>query len=227
MIFSSRQSTMILSIIAVILTLTVVQAASIHKAPNITTQDLNLGVSSEVCNEFADWIGPGIIQEDCQAAINELYLDDLEPRGGQEYEFLRRGVSRESYFPWVTTPRKHWYRTCVVAIVMLDTFMPGTLPGEASDLPTLKSDTTTFNKIWEVANSVFNVCVKRGRPNAGWGYAGEHNSIGVFIIRNQGILDQTLVRDMMLTTTFNASSFSAATDLFRSPNASTVSDSWR
>lgn len=61
------------------------------------------------CNSIPDWIGNGIIDSDCQAAINELYWDDVEPRRGQEYEFLKRGVRRVSDLPWVTTPRKHSY----------------------------------------------------------------------------------------------------------------------
>ena len=63
---------------------------------------------------------------------------------------------------------------------MLDTFMPGSLPGEASDIPTLRSDISTFNSLWEMANSIFNLCVKKPQPMAGWSYAGMSNSIGWF-----------------------------------------------
>jgi hypothetical protein len=61
------------------------------------------------CTSIPDWIGNGIIDSDCQAAMNELYWDDVEPRRGQKYEFLKRGVRRVSDLPWVTTPRKHSY----------------------------------------------------------------------------------------------------------------------
>ena len=137
------------------------------------TSNLTLPDPASRCNTFDTWIGAGITKEDCQAALNELWWADVDWRKGQKYEFLRQGVSRHSDHPWVTTPRKHWYGTCVVEIVMLDTFSSHSLPGSRSILPTLKSDTATFNQIWDVANEVFKTCVKRRNPYAGWGWAGE------------------------------------------------------
>ena len=55
---------------------------------------------------------------------------------------------------------------------MLDTFLPGSLPGEASDLPTRDSDLATFNDIELVAFQIFYRCVKQAQPMAGWSYAG-------------------------------------------------------
>jgi len=82
-------------------------------APSLSLTSSNASVGSRIdpdrCNSFPDWIGNGIVDSDCQAAINELYQDDVVPRRGQKYEFLRRGVSRYFDLPWVTTPRKHWY----------------------------------------------------------------------------------------------------------------------
>ena len=182
-------------LLPVTLLLTLVHGVPVLEIPRVVPGNSGLSVTREQCNRFPDWIEDGILQEDCQAAINELYYDDVEPCRGQEYEFLRKFVRKESYLPYWLTPRKHWYRkwslnppnepkltrggkgTCVVEIVMLDTFMPGSLPGEASDLPTLKSDTTTFDSIWEVANSIFNVCVKQRQPMAGWSYAGMSRTV--------------------------------------------------
>ncbi len=61
---------------------------------------------------------------------------------------------------------------------MLNEFLPGSLPGEPSDLPTLKSDTATFDQLYEIANAVFSQCVIKKEPlemesEAGWSYAGK------------------------------------------------------
>lgn len=64
--------------------------------------------------------------------------------------------------------------TCVVVIVMLDTFYPGTLPG--ADMPQLyrQSDIATFNDIYNVAVSLSSECVKeKVEPEAGWSFAGK------------------------------------------------------
>ena len=87
-----------------------VSGATILQTPSNASSSNSLGVVKlDQCNKHPDWIGDGILKSDCQAAVRELYNDDVVPRQGQEYEFLTRGVTRQSYLPWVTTPRKHWY----------------------------------------------------------------------------------------------------------------------
>lgn len=61
---------------------------------------------------------------------------------------------------------------------MLNEFVPGVLPGQRSSLPTLQSDTSTFDQLYVVANEVFSQCVKQKEPlemesQAGWSYAGK------------------------------------------------------
>lgn len=61
---------------------------------------------------------------------------------------------------------------------MLNEFVPGTLPGEPSTLPTLQTDTATFNQLHVTANEVFSQCVLKKEPlemesEAGWSYAGK------------------------------------------------------
>ena len=63
--------------------------------------------------------------------------------------------------------------TCVVAIVMLDTFWPGTLPGDTPRVYT-RSDIATFNDIYDVALSLSSRCVRRkGEAEAGWSSTGK------------------------------------------------------
>ena len=75
----------------------------------VTAGNGTLEIGASQCSRDPDWIGGGMSVNDCQAAIAEMYHDDVVPRRKQEYEFLRRGVTRHSDLPWVTTPRKHWY----------------------------------------------------------------------------------------------------------------------
>lgn len=92
-----------------------IDGAVVPQPLTLTLSNSSLGfgrVNPDQCNSFPAWIGNGIVDSDCREAINELYRDDVEPRKGQTYEFLRRGVRRVSYDPWVTTPRKHWYGVC-------------------------------------------------------------------------------------------------------------------
>lgn len=80
---------------------------------NLTISNSTLGVprvDPDRCVNQPDWIGGGILDSDCQAALNELWWDDVNARpANQKYEFLRHGVRRVSYNPSVLTPRKHFY----------------------------------------------------------------------------------------------------------------------
>lgn len=63
------------------------------------------------CNSSPDWIGDGVSLADCKGALEELLLDDVEPRRGQEYEFYTHGAPRLEFpLPLVITPRTHEYR---------------------------------------------------------------------------------------------------------------------
>ena len=62
---------------------------------------------------------------------------------------------------------------------MVDTFFPGTLPGERSKLPILQSDIASFNTLEEVASGILRRCVGRRVPLAGWSYAGTSLLLGL------------------------------------------------
>ena len=77
--------------------------------PSSITYNASLGGTDAFCNSFEGWIGNGIIEDDCQTAINELYRTDVEPRKGQQYEFVRKGAHKTTNLPTVLTPRKHYF----------------------------------------------------------------------------------------------------------------------
>ena len=101
---------MVFSLLPIILLWSSVRGVPVLETSNVAPRNNDLDVTPEQCNRFSDWIEDGILEEDCEAAINELYHDAVVPRGGQEYEFLRKYVRKESDLPYVMTPQKHWYR---------------------------------------------------------------------------------------------------------------------
>ena len=61
--------------------------------------------------------------------------------------------------------------SCTLAIVMLNDFRHGSLPGEVP-LKTWGSDTATFLQLWKAAKRVENDCLLEGRK-PGWQSAGK------------------------------------------------------
>lgn len=75
---------------------------------NVTT-NATLGGNPAYCSNNEGWVGNGIIRSDCAEAISEFYRTNVEPRKGQEFEFLTRGVRSISHLPTLITPRKGDY----------------------------------------------------------------------------------------------------------------------
>ena len=88
------------------------QITIVHSA--IIPQSLGIALTTPAdntayCVDNEGWIGNGIIKSDCAVAISEFYRTNVQPRGGQEYEFYTIGARKTSSFPLVLTPRKHDY----------------------------------------------------------------------------------------------------------------------
>ena len=169
-----------------------VSGLTIPELPNLSSSNVTLdGFLRNRCTSDPDWVGNGIRSDDCRIAINELARTDVQPRKGQEYEFYTYGSPRLDFpLPTVLTPRTHDYGefdgadhvsnpvlrdlgTCVVSIVMLDIFSGIVLPGEPQVMPVAeRSDVATFDNILTQASSIFDVCVQKPGPRAGWSYAG-------------------------------------------------------
>ncbi|KAM0797901.1 hypothetical protein BDR22DRAFT_891943 [Usnea florida] len=149
--------------------------------------------SATKCNTLEGWIGDGISADDCEIVMSEFLRTNVRPRGEREYEFTTVGGPRASYLPWVVTPAKYDYGTCVLVIAMLYIFPPG---GETTAAPQrTHSDTATFYDLYKAATALSSACVeKKQRPQAGWSATGAHDSIGVFILRRGSQLDRVLVR---------------------------------
>lgn len=60
----------------------------------------------------------------------------------------------------------------MIAIAMLDTFRPGTLPGSTSRTYT-SSDTAMFENAWDAALRVDFACLQNRPQQMGWTYMGK------------------------------------------------------
>ncbi|KAL9130000.1 MAG: hypothetical protein Q9175_007136 [Cornicularia normoerica] len=180
-----------------------VHGAVIPQPLSTVTTNATLGGNPAYCSNNEGWVGNGIIRSDCAEAISEFYRTNVEPRKGQDFEFLTRGVRSISHLPTVITPRKGDYGTCVLVIAMLDTFWPGTLPG-VEPQRYARSDIATFDEIYHVATSLSSQCVRRKlEPEAGWSFTGARSSIGVFILRRGSDLDKVLRSSPLMITSTN------------------------
>ena len=69
--------------------------------------------------------------------------------------------------------------SCTLAIVMLDSFKPGALPGKTT-MPLARYDTASFTSLWKAARIVESQClIPRRRP--GWEPVGSSGNIGIFL----------------------------------------------
>lgn len=86
-----------------------VYSAVIPQPIEIATTNVTLRHNPVYCSNSHGWVGDGIIANDCAKAISGFYRTNVRPRGGQEFEFLTRGVRRTSIVPYILTPRKYDY----------------------------------------------------------------------------------------------------------------------
>ena len=84
------------------------------------------------CTDSTDWISPAYVQEDCETAVNSIFGHDVQRYGDIKLEFVDQGAAFSGKLPFIQTPRGYRFRSCTMAIVMLQHFSnspPGTVPG--------------------------------------------------------------------------------------------------
>lgn len=104
---------------------TIAQSAIIPQPPGIAPKSSGNDIGH--CVDYEDWLGNGIIKSDCADAISEFFRTNVQPRGGQEYEFYALGGPRTSRFPTVLTPRKYDYGERLVSSTSVHFFLPNPL----------------------------------------------------------------------------------------------------
>lgn len=91
----------------ILLQISLIQGAVIPTSIDIAATNATLGNDFAYCSDNEGWVGNGIDYSDCAEAIDDFYVTNVRPRGGQEFEFLARGVPRTSHLPYIVTPRKY------------------------------------------------------------------------------------------------------------------------
>ena len=145
------------------------------------------------CTTSIDWVGDQFNNEQCRAAIQRLFNAEVSVHGGTEFEFLSAGAIPFTSNPVMRTPRKYIVGQshsdvvgvilgadeepsgrCTLAIVMLEFFPPGSLPGQdpwgPRDYP--DTDVASFQDLW-LASDLIETCCLQSRRSPGWALAGE------------------------------------------------------
>ncbi|KAM0795955.1 hypothetical protein BDR22DRAFT_976498 [Usnea florida] len=168
-----------------------VHSATIPQSLGVTNTNATANEDTAQCIDNEGWVGNGIVVNDCVEALREFYQLEVQPRGGQLYEFLQVEETKTTNLPRINSPRRFSYGTCVIDIGMLYIYWPGKIT-EIKPLFT-RTDEATFNMIVNAAISVVSKCVEsRREPVAGWIATGQHKSIGVFILSTGSVVDRIL-----------------------------------
>ena len=140
-----------------------------------------------VCTNSVDFVGDAYRNEDCKATVQRLYNVEAVQHGATEFEFLAAGATNTTGRPAMQTPRRYtvgksllqqvvrgsltrsFQGQCTLAIVMLDFFEEGSLPGEDPSGQYIYSNTdvTSFDHIWHTAGLVLMNCMVFKR-SPGW-----------------------------------------------------------
>lgn len=143
------------------------------------------------CTTSIDWVGDGFNIEDCRATVQRLYNDEVTKHGNTKFEFLLPGAVPYTSNPVMQTPRRYsvgqsWIDLeekcagadssgkCTLAIVMLDTFLHGSLPGQDPFSPHVYADTdlASFETLWLAADFI-EICCLQSQRTPGWALVGE------------------------------------------------------
>lgn len=134
------------------------------------------------CTTSIDWVGDGYNNEDCRATVQRLYTVEVTKHHDTEFEFLLPGAMPYTSNPVMQTPRRYSVGKCTLAIVMLETFPHGSLPGQDpfSRHDYTDTDLASFQDLWLAADHI-ELCCLEFQHTPGWALVGERDSIGVFI----------------------------------------------
>ena len=164
-----------------------VHGATIPQSLSIQTTNATISEDTVECMDNEGWIGAGIVVNDCVEAIREFYRTQVQPRGGQQYEFVQVGETKTTTLPRINSPKRFNHGeqricvtgsmfipltrittgTCVIDIGLLWIYWPGPI---TEPKPFFEhTDIAVFNQIVNAAISVVSKCVEgRQRPVAGW-----------------------------------------------------------
>ena len=162
--------------------------SSLHRSLTIDSS-----ANRNQCTDNSTWIGTGSTTVDCIGAVQRLYDAEVKPFSDTDFEFLSEKAPARS-LPSMRTPRKYtvgkcqcssqnrclytfrnssakeFEGSCTLAIVMLNFFSNGELPGGVEG-PFASRDVTSFYEIWQAAQQIEATCLmQKSRP--GWAAEG-------------------------------------------------------
>ncbi|MCJ1459830.1 hypothetical protein MMC28_010209, partial [Mycoblastus sanguinarius] len=128
--------------------------------------DISNLTSVSRCTSASSWQARGFLIEDCFAAIQHLFIEEVLTNPDVTHEFVAGGTLPETKNPYMITPREYTVSSCTLAIVMLELFGPGELPG-VQRRPFAMSDTASFREVYKAAKAVETDCLLPGK-RPGW-----------------------------------------------------------
>ncbi len=133
---------------------------------NVSEPVIALAIAPVRCTSLDEWVKPRYIEEDCNHVVHNIFGPEVERYGDIELEFVDLGTAPSGQFRFMQTPRKYRFRSCTMAIVMLDFFIPGEVPGTGRG-PFPNKDISTLRQAFTAARNVLHLCLQI-RRELGW-----------------------------------------------------------
>ena len=162
---------------------------------------VNASNKAVVCTNGLAWVGTGLVDGSCNAALSRMYMTEVARYQNRVVEFTGPGTT--AHLPLhFSTPRKftageqHTYAmsqtsglpiteregTCVVAVVMLSDFGRDNLPSPPATRLLLSSDLTAWSEIYSAAKDLTSGCVSHLHM-AGWTAVGKFDEFDLTFSR--------------------------------------------
>ena len=126
------------------------------------------------CTDSNEWTNPLFIQQDCEDAVNKIFGWDVRIYGDIKLEFVGPGTTPSGRLPFMQTPRGYRSRSCTMAVVMLDLFGPGKVPGTGPG-PFPTTGISNLREAFTAATNTLYHCVQ-GKKQVGWSGFGKQQS---------------------------------------------------
>lgn len=144
------------------------------------------------CTSGLDWTGTVFKSEDCSDAVRALSETDARipaqpnrvTRSKYDSHAARHTREEDSYFMvskivnlWVANRFNSKRGTCVVTVVMMQAFEPGTLPGEQLDPYGMPTYVSSFGEILLAAYQIEMDCLFRYHALGWWPLGKSHSTL--------------------------------------------------
>ena len=145
------------------------------------------------CTRSSQWVQTTIKPEDCIEALELFRRAEGQKSDQQRFEFLAPGAKQQTHLLPLQTPRKYYYRSCTVALVMMVTFRISNLPPNARRKTYLRTEVDTLGDLKLAASEIVGQCVNVNGIG-GWKAMGRlDQALGVFLWESGSSMDVNLI----------------------------------